>query len=312
MRVVFMGSPDFAVPVLEELIKNDGFDVVAVVSQPDKLKGRKQELCPTPVSKSAIANDITLYRPAKLADSDVYDELVKLEPDAIVVVAYGQILKTNILELPKYGCINVHASLLPRWRGASPIQSAILAGDEVTGVTTMLMNEGLDTGDILLKEEIVIEANDTAETLFDKMAATSPGLLCKTLEGLEKGEITPIKQSDEGTCYAQKISKDMGSFSWDRDAAELDRLIRAMSPWPGAFTHLENNKTLKVFEASVVECSDDSIEPGTILEIDKKSVVVKTGKDALKIRDLQLSGKKRMAAPDYLRGAHLEVSDVIK
>ena len=251
MNVIFMGTPDFSVPVLEGLIASKEHTVTAVVTQPDKARGRSGKLVFTPVKEVAVENDIPVYTPARVKDAEFVEQLRKIPCDVIVVVAFGQLLSKEILDYPKYGCINVHASLLPRWRGAAPMQWAILEGDEKTGVTTMQMSEGLDTGDMLLKAETVIEKEDTAETIHDRLSTMGKYLLLETLEKVEKGEIVPQKQDDSLSCYAKMLKKDMGKIDMNWDAAKVERYIRGMNSWPSAYAEFRG-KTLKLWRANVL------------------------------------------------------------
>ena len=241
MRVVFMGTPDFAVGTLEALIEA-GHDVAAVVTQPDRPKGRGKELLMTPVKERALRAGIQVYQPEKIRkNEEFFNTLTDISPDVIVVVAFGQILPQRVLTLPKYGCVNVHASLLPMYRGAAPIQWVIINGEKVSGVTTMQMDAGIDTGDMLLKEEVPIEASDTYGTYHDKLSEVGAKLLVRTLKGLEEGSITPVKQEGE-SCYASMIDKTMGNLDFTRPAVELERLIRGLNPVPAAYTYLEGRK----------------------------------------------------------------------
>ena len=252
MKVVFMGTPDFSVGTLEALVEA-GYEITGVVTQPDKPKGRGKQMMPTPVKEAAEKHGLPVYQPRRVRDAEAIEEIRKMEPDVIVVVAFGQIIPKEILDMPKYGCINVHASLLPAYRGAAPIQWAVMNGDEVSGVTIMKMDEGLDTGDMLTKVEVPLAADETGGSLFDKLAAAGAKLLVETLPRLEKGEVTPEKQPEISTTeYARMIKKEDGKIDWTKSAVEIERQIRAMSPWPSAFTFI-NGKTLKVWKASVLK-----------------------------------------------------------
>lgn len=303
MKVIYMGTPDFAVPCLERLVK-DGFDVVCVVTQPDKPKGRKQELSPSDVKVKALELGLHVYQPATLKTQDAYDYLSKFEPDYIIVAAYGKILPKNILDLPKYACINVHGSLLPKYRGAAPIQRSVLAGDAVTGVTTMLMNEGLDTGDMLLKSEYRIDINATAGEVFDALANASPDLLMKTIEMFTKGEITPEKQNEEDSTYAPMLSKDDAVIDWSKSALEIHNLIRGMSPWPVAYTCLDGKK-LKIYSSCLTD-EKTGLDVGKVKE-DKDSILVACGDGMiLSLTSVQLEGSKRMDAKSFLLGHKID------
>ena len=309
MNVIFMGTPEFSVPVLQGLIDSEEHTVTAVVTQPDKARGRSGKLVFTPVKEVAVDNDIPVYTPVKIKDPEFVKTLRQIPCDVIVVVAFGQILSKDILDMPAYGCINVHASLLPRWRGAAPMQWAILEGDEKTGVTTMQMAEGLDTGDMLLKAETPIEADDTAETLHDRMSVMGKELLLKTLDSLGKGELTPVPQKDEESCYAKMLTKDLGKISMNWNAKKLERYIRGLNSWPSAYTTWKG-KTLKLWRAKVISGNTEEA-PGTIVEVGKKSFTIQTGDGKLEILEVQLEGKKRMDAESFLRGVSVEKGDVL-
>ena len=307
MNVIFMGTPDFSIPVLEGLVKSEKHTVKAVVTQPDKARGRSGKLKFTPVKEYAIENGIDVYTPERVKDEAFVETLKSIDCDVIVVIAFGQILSQEILDIPKYGCVNVHASLLPRWRGAAPMQWAILSGDKKTGITTMQMDAGLDTGDMLLKEEIEITDDETDETLHDKMAPLGSELLLKTLDGLENGTIVAQKQNDEESTYAKLLKKEMGEIDLSWEATKIERYIRGLSAWPGAFTHF-GGKTLKLFAAEVVE-GQTEYEPGTVCEVTKKYFCIQTGVGILKVKEVQLEGKKRMDAASFLNGNHLSVGE---
>ena len=309
MNVIFMGTPEFSVPVLQGLIDSEEHTVTAVVTQPDKARGRSGKLVFTPVKEVAVNNGIAVYTPVKVKDPEFVETLRQIPCDVIVVVAFGQILSKDILDMPPYGCINVHASLLPRWRGAAPMQWAILEGDEKTGVTTMQMAEGLDTGDMLLKAETLIEADDTAETLHDRMSVMGKDLLLKTLDALGKGELTPVPQKDEESCYAKMLTKDLGKIDMNWNAKKLERYIRGLNSWPSAYTTWKG-KTLKLWRAKVISGNTEEA-PGTIVEVGKNSFTVQSGDGKLEILEVQLEGKKRMDAGSFLRGVSIEKGDVL-
>ena len=301
MRIVFMGTPDFAVPSLQALI-DAGHDVCAVYTQPDKPQGRKQILTAPPVKTLALAHDIPVFQPNTLKNEDEQARLRELAPEVIIVVAYGKLLPKAVLDIPPHGCINVHGSLLPRWRGAAPIQWAVIAGDEMAGVTTMQMAEGLDTGDMLLTYETKVGEKETAGELFDRLAQSGAELLTQTLVKLD--EITPRPQDDAQSCYAHMLDKQMAVIDWSKSAHEIDCLIRGLNPWPIALTTLSGER-LKVFAA---EKAAGNGEPGTVLEADsKKGLTVACGEGALKLIEIQLVGGKRMKATDFLRGHVIEV-----
>ena len=301
MRIVFMGTPDFAVPSLQALI-DAGHDVCAVYTQPDKPQGRKQILTAPPVKTLALAHDIPVFQPNTLKNEDEQARLRELAPEVIIVVAYGKLLPKAVLDIPPHGCINVHGSLLPRWRGAASIQWAVIAGDEMAGVTTMQMAEGLDTGDMLLTYETKVGEKETAGELFDRLAQSGAELLTQTLVKLD--EITPRPQDDAQSCYAHMLDKQMAVIDWSKSAHEIDCLIRGLNPWPIALTTLSGER-LKVFAA---EKAAGNGEPGTVLEADpKKGLTVACGEGALKLIEIQLVGGKRMKATDFLRGHVIEV-----
>lgn len=301
MRIVFMGTPDFAVPSLQALI-DAGHDVCAVYTQPDKPQGRKQILTAPPVKTLALEHDIPVFQPNTLKNGDEQARLRELAPEVIIVVAYGKLLPKAVLDIPPHGCINVHGSLLPRWRGAAPIQWAVIAGDEMAGVTTMQMAEGLDTGDMLLTYETKVGEKETAGELFDRLAQSGAELLTQTLVKLD--EITPRPQDDAQSCYAHMLDKQMAVIDWSKSAHEIDCLIRGLNPWPIALTTLSGER-LKVFAA---EKANGRGEPGTVLEADpKKGLTVACGEGALGLTEIQLVGGKRMKATDFLRGHAIQV-----
>jgi len=318
MKVVFMGTPEVSVSVLEAIIKA-GHEVVLAVSQPDKPKGRGKKFQPTPVKESAVNAGIPIIQPKTVRDSFVIEEIKSYNPDVIVVIAFGQIIPKEILEMPKYGCINVHTSLLPAYRGAAPVQWAIIDGREVTGVTTMLMDKGLDTGDILLTQEVEIENKDTYESLLIKLGNAGAKLLTDTISELENGTIIPKKQGEMTTEYAKMIDKSMGNIDWNKSSAVIERLVRGLYPWPSAYTKL-HGKTMKIFSTEII--SDDfnkysldvnlpnEIKPaGTIISADKSGIIVQTGNGKLLIKELQLEGKKRMTADAFLRGYEININE---
>ena len=301
MRIVFMGTPDFAVPSLQALI-DAGHEVCAVYTQPDKPQGRKQILTAPPVKTLALEHDIPVFQPNTLKNEDEQARLRELAPEVIIVVAYGKLLPKAVLDIPPHGCINVHGSLLPRWRGAAPIQWAVIAGDKMAGVTTMQMAEGLDTGDMLLTYETKVGEKETAGELFDRLAQSGAELLTQTLVKLD--EITPRPQDDAQSCYAHMLDKQMAVIDWSKSAHEIDCLIRGLNPWPIALTTFSGER-LKVFAA---EKAAGNGEPGTVLEADpKKGLTVACGEGALKLIEIQLVGGKRMKATDFLRGHVIEV-----
>ena len=308
MKVVFMGTPDFAVGALEALVEA-GHEVVAVVTQPDKPKGRGKEMQQTPVKVCALKHNIEVFQPVKIKHKEAVEVLKGYGAELFVVAAFGQILSKEILDMPKYGCVNIHASLLPKYRGAAPIQWAILDGEKETGVTIMQMNEGLDTGDMLTKVIVPIEDTDTGESLFDKLAEAGAKLLIETIPQIESGEVTPQPQDDSLSTYAKMIKKEMGLIDWKKEAVVLERLVRGMNSWPSAYTHF-NGKTLKVWE-SEVEMGNHNAAPGTVVEVTKNSIKVQTGQDLLVLKQIQLEGKKRMDVAAFLLGYKVETGDVL-
>lgn len=310
MKIVFMGTPDFAVAALEELAKYH--EVLAVVTQPDKKKGRGGAVAFPPVKEKALQLNIPVYQPVKVRDEEFVQFLGKLAPDCIVVAAFGQILPESILNIPKYGCINIHASLLPKYRGAAPIQWSIIDGEEKTGVTTMYMAKGLDTGDMLLKEEVVIEPKENANTLHDKLAKVGAKLILETLEGLEKGKIDRKVQDDSLSCYASMIHKDLGKIDWSaKTAGEIERLVRGLYEWPSAYTYFKG-KILKIWDADIViEKENPKFLPGQVIEVTKKSVAIQCKENALVLKEVQLQGKKRMAMQAFLLGNKIQVGDFL-
>lgn len=310
MRVVFMGTPDFSVGTLRELAKA-GHEIAGVISQPDKPNGRGKNLQPTPVKEAAMELGLPVYQPKKVRDPEFIQVMKELNPDVIVVVAFGQIIPKEILHMPKYGCINVHASLLPAYRGAAPIQWAVINGDKESGVTIMRMDEGVDTGDMINKVIVPLNEKETGGSLFDRLSESGAKLLVETLPMLEDGSAVFEKQPEESTTpYAAMISKKMGELDWAKSATELERLIRGLNPWPSAFSHL-NGKTLKIWEASVEEENGEKKAPGTVLQADAKGFRIQTGEGILKIDTLQMEGKKRMDAQAFLRGYTVEEGMVL-
>ena len=297
MNIVFMGTPDFAVSALEALLKA-GHDIKLVVTQPDKPKGRSGALAFPPVKECALKHGLPVFQPVRIKTAENVEYLRQYEADVYVVAAFGQILSQEILDMPRLGCINIHASLLPKYRGSSPIQRAILDGEEKTGVTIMQMDIGVDTGDMLYKKEYVIKPTDTFESLHDELAVLGGQAIVEALALLKEGKLIPEKQRDEDSCKAPMISKEMGLLNFCDSAAKLDRQIRGLNPWPSAFTKYQG-KTLKIWRAVPVEGTG---EPGEILLVEKDSFVVACGENALCIYELQLEGKKRMNSHDFLLG----------
>lgn len=303
MRVIFMGTPDFAVGTLEALVRSE-HEIVGVVTQPDKPKGRGKAMQFTPVKEVAVRENIPVFQPRRVREPEVVETLRELNADVIVVVAFGQIIPESILKLTPYGCINVHGSLLPKYRGAAPIQWAVIDGEKESGITTMQMDAGLDTGDMLLKKIIPLEEKETGGSLFDKLSTAGAELLIETLKALEEGTVTPEKQGESPTAYAKMLTKDMGNIDWNQDAAAIERLIRGLNPWPSAYTRL-NGKTLKIWEACVLD-TESGKEPGTVIKAEKDQLLIQTGKGVLGVEELQLEGKKRMDTAAFLRGYSIE------
>ncbi|MBU3572713.1 methionyl-tRNA formyltransferase [Priestia aryabhattai] len=307
MKVVFMGTPDFSVPVLQTLLK-DGYEVVAVVTQPDRPKGRKRVLTPPPVKVEALKHEIPVLQPEKIRLEEEYQQVLAYEPDLIVTAAFGQILPTPILEAPKYGCINVHASLLPELRGGAPIHYSILQGKPKTGVTIMYMVEKLDAGDILTQVEVPIEERDHVGTLHDKLSAAGAKLLSETIPSLVKGEITPVKQNDDEATFASNIKREQEKIDWACTGEEIYNHIRGLHPWPVAYTTADG-QVMKIWWGEKVSASG---KPGTVLSLEEDGFVVATGNEtAIKVTELQPAGKKRMDAAQYLRGTSVEVGTVL-
>lgn len=299
MNVVFMGTPDFAVPCLESII-SAGHTVSAVFTQPDKPKGRGYTLTPPPVKNCALSHNINVYQPVTLKDGCAFEVLKKLSPDVIIVVAYGKILPKDILDLPKYSCVNVHASLLPKYRGSAPIHWSIINGERETGVTTMCMDIGIDTGDMLLKKSVAIGENETTGELHDRLAACGAELIVETLTRLENGDCPREKQDDSLSCYSPMITKQLGNIDWNKSAREINCLVRGLNPSPSAFTKIKG-KTLKIHSCNIVSSSGKA---GEIISVNP--FIVACGENAVEITELQLEGKKRMKAQDFLRGYSLE------
>lgn len=316
MRIVYMGTPEFAAVALDAIVKEH--EVVAVITQPDKPQGRNRKLVPTPVKVKAQAYDIPVYQPVKIREEESVQMIRDYNPDVIVVAAYGQILPESILNIPKYGCINIHASLLPKYRGAAPIERAIIDGEVMTGVTTMYMAKGLDTGDMIEKAEVPITGEDTGASLHDKLAEAGAALILTTLAKLEAGTVTRTKQDDAQSCYAAMLTKELGRMDFTRPAVELERLIRGLNPWPCAYTTIDG-KNVKLYKAEVInldaqmrqtlqEKSEQTLTftPGEIVEVAKKYFVIACGEGALRVRNLQPEGKKAMDTSAYLNGNPLK------
>lgn len=309
MQIVFMGTPDFSVPVLEALAGSK-HQVIGAITQPDKPKGRGRSIVMTPVKEKALELGIPVYQPVKVRDPEFVQVLKNLNPDIIVVVAFGQILPKQVLDVPAFGCVNIHASLLPRYRGAAPIQWAVIDGEKESGVTTMMMDEGLDTGDMLEKASVVLSPDETGGSLHDKLSAMGAELILSTLSKIEDGTITRTPQTDENTCYARMLKKPMGDIDWTMDAVSIERLIRGLNPWPSAYTRW-NQKTLKIWKAEALK---DEYEGtcGEVVYRDKNAIYIKTGRGTLSLKELQPEGKKRMEVEAFLRGYPVEMHTVFE
>ena len=307
MRIIFMGTPDFSVGTLEALVEA-GHEVCLVVTQPDKPKGRGKEMQYTPVKEAALKYGIEVYQPRRIREAECVEKLRQYNADIMVVIAFGQIIPKEILEMVPYGCVNVHASLLPKYRGAAPIQWSIIDGEAVTGVTTMQMDEGLDTGDMLLKTEVPITAEETGESLHEKIAKAGAALCVETLAKLQEGSIVPEKQGESPTAYAKMLDKKLGNIDWTKSAVEIERLVRGLNSWPSAYTYW-NKKVVKIWKASVTD-ENSNEQVGTVVKVEKDGFYVQTGNGLLKVLELQIPGKKRMDAGAFLRGYTIEPGEV--
>jgi methionyl-tRNA formyltransferase len=302
MRIVFIGTGDIGVPTLRTL-QSSGHDLVGVVTQPDKPVGRQQKITAPPIKVAIAGANVPILQPAKIKDRESIDQIRALAPDVIVVIAYGQILPRAVLEIPKLACLNLHASLLPRWRGAAPIQAAIASADRETGITVMFMDEGLDTGDILLQRKIDIAPNETGGSLHDRLAQVAPNALLEALPLLESGAARRIPQDSSLATLAPKLTRENGRIDWKESAEAIERKIRAFNPWPGAFAQLETGK-LKIFSGSVIPLTE---RPGRVYFVDN-AVAITTGHYAITLGEVQLEGKRRMSAAEFARGHSLELS----
>lgn len=311
MRILFMGTPDFALFSLKELCER-GYNVVGAVTQPDKPKGRGYVLTPPPVKVYALEKNIPVYQPNSLRTEEFASLLQEIDPDLIAVVAYGKILPKNVLDYPKYGCVNVHGSLLPKYRGASPMQSAVISGDKVTGITTMFMAEGLDTGDMLLKAECEIAENDNFEDIHDRLGALGADLLCKTVDGLEKREITPIPQDHSLATHTSKILKEDCAIDFSKDCDTVHNLIRGLSPIPLSFTHTPDGKLLKVVKSEICERESANNEVGKVLSLENGKIRVSCASGSINILTVLPEGKGRMSAADFIRGRKIAENDILK
>lgn len=308
MKIVFMGTPDFAVGALEALIRA-GHEITAVVTQPDKAKGRSGKLMPPPVKECALQHGIPVMQPVKIKTPEAIAELKQYPADIYIVAAFGQILSQEILDMPKYGCLNIHASLLPKYRGASPIQHVIIDGERETGVTIMQMNAGLDTGDMLYRKTLAIADDDTFETLHDKLMILGGEAIAEALPLLEVGKLVPEKQDDDLSCYAPLIKKEMGHLDFSQNVYALDHLIRGVTPWPSAYTFYKG-KQMKIWRALPMETAHETAL-GTVMQVEKDSFCIACEGGALKVTELQLEGKKRMSAHDFLLGVKLQAGEML-
>lgn len=299
-----MGTPDFAVPTLEALLQSE-HEVIAVITQPDKPKGRGKAMQFPPVKQTALKYKVPVYQPIKVRDPEFISQMAEWKPDAIVVAAFGQLLPKAVLDLPRYGCINVHASLLPKYRGAAPIQWVIIDGEKETGITTMFMDVGLDTGDMLKKAVIPIDEKETGESLHDKLAALGGPLILETLKELEAGTAVRMKQDDSQSCYAKMLTKSLGNIDWSQSAVQIERLIRGLNAWPSAYTQCQG-KVLKIWSADVLNQNIKGAVSGQVVKKDKKTLIVQTGEGCLSLKEVQLQGKKRMEIDVFLRGYEID------
>lgn len=303
MKVIYMGTPDFAVEPLEAIIRA-GHEVVAVVTQPDKQKGRGKEVQMTPVKECALSHNIPVLQPIKIKEPEAIAELRKYPADIYVVAAFGQLLTEEILKMPKFGCVNIHASLLPAYRGAAPIQWVVINGEEKTGVTIQQMAKGLDTGDMLLKREVTLDKKETGASLFHKLMKVGAELIVEALPLIEKGAIVPEKQDEAQASYVSRLTKDMGNIDFSKDAVTIERLIRGLNSWPSAYTYFKG-KALKIWEADVADKQTDAM-PGTVTAVGKDFIEVATGQGTLLLRSVQLEGKKRVSVKDFLLGYEIK------
>jgi methionyl-tRNA formyltransferase len=308
-RIVFMGTPDFAVPSLKALVEN-GHSVLSVITQPDRKKGRGRKVIPSPVKQAAMDYGLEIFQPERVSSPDFCEEIRSRTPDIFIVVAFGQILKKEFLDIPNWGPLNIHASLLPKYRGAAPIHCAILNNEKKTGLTAMRMDEGLDTGPILLQEEVSILADETVGQLHDRLAGLSINFLLKTLTGLAEGRLEALPQDDSKATYAAKIDKGMSRVKWDQSAQTISSFIRALDPWPGAFTTL-GGKNIKLFSSRVIDEQHTEGMPGRVAGFSDGALEVETGKGIVQIRELQAPGKRRLPAKEFFRGFSLEKKTVL-
>lgn len=325
MKIVFMGTPDFAVPALKALAESAKHEVSLVVTQPDRPRGRSGKPAPSDVKLCAEQYGIPVFQPEKVREEASVERLRRENADIFVVAAFGQLLPKTILEMPRFGCINIHGSLLPAYRGAAPVQWAVLDGQKEAGDTIMQMNEGLDTGDILMQESIPLSADETAGSLYDKLSSMGGPLLLKALDAIEEGNVTPVPQGDSGTHYAKMLRKEMGNIDWTKSAEEIGRLVRGLNPWPSAYTHW-NGKMLKIWmaepvtqeELSALGCDEKNgmdlkeAQPGTVMIVTKDTLMVQTGDGLLALTELQMEGKKRMPVQAFLMGCRMQTGEKLE
>lgn len=309
MRILFIGTGDIGVPTLRALRDSSEHEVVAVVTQPDKPVGRDQKITAPPIKQAISTSGIPILQPARIKSPDAMAELQSFRPDTIVVMAYGQILPRAVLEIPSLACLNLHASLLPRWRGAAPVQAAVAAGDTKTGITVMYMDEGLDTGDVLLQHEISLQPAETGASLHERLGALAPGALFEALDLIKRGEAPRLPQDSSLATYAPKLKRETGRIDWSESAPAIERKIRAFNPWPGAFTVVKdgagNVRNLKIHSAVIV---DQTAPPGQIVYADERGMVIAASGGSLSLQEVQLEGKRRMSAIDLLRGSSLSIA----
>lgn len=307
-NIIFMGTPDFAVPCLDKLHQN--YNVTAVITQPDRPKGRGQHLAKSPVKVYAEEHNLPVYQPEKIKTAEFTEKLRQMQPDLIIVVAFGQILSQEILDIPKFGCINVHASLLPRWRGAAPIHWSIIGGDTETGVTTMYMDAGLDTGDMILKAKTVITPEMTTAQLHDALMMQGADLLIETIQSIENGTVSREKQDDSLSCYAKMLNNDNCRIDWKKSAQEVHNLVRGLNSWPIAYTTL-NGKKFKIWQTKIVDADTTGKTPGQIIDLTKKGIIVATGNGTIELLQIQPPNKAKMPASSYINGHRQELSSDI-
>lgn len=308
MKVVFMGTPDIAVPCLQKLI-DEGHEVAAVVTQPDKPKGRGKKLAMPPVKELAVKYDIPVLQPVRARDEEFVKSIKEINPDLIVVIAFGQILGKELLEIPKYGCINVHVSLLPKYRGAAPINWVIINGEKKTGITTMYMDEGLDTGDIILSKEFDLDRYITAGELHDRMMVEGAEILKDTIDLIEKGEAKRTPQNHDEFSYAPIMDRNLGNIDFTKSAEEIHNLVRGVNPWPGAYTFY-NDVKMKLWKTDVLN-EKSSKEPGTVLSVDKNGIKISTGDGVLLVEEIQMPNKKRMPVSEYIKGNSIDTGAIL-